>query len=241
MKAEPIHVFVGPSLPPALRPAGPFLWRPPAAAGDLLALAERPPERVCLIDGLFDACPAPWHKELLRLMSLGTTLLGAASMGALRAAELHRHGMIGVGAIFRAYRDGRLTGDDEVALVHGDARFGWAPLSVPMVEVRATLIAACRAGILAPRLARRIRARVHDLHFEDRDWPAMALLCAAEGFADATLVRRLEAIHVPLKRQDALACLDAARTVTASRVAPPPPDTCFLRALAREIGGGDGA
>ena len=31
--------------------------------------------------------------------------------------------MIGVGAIFRAYRDGRLEGDDEVALLH--ATEGW--------------------------------------------------------------------------------------------------------------------
>ena len=48
-------------------------------------------------------------------MAAGTQVFGAASMGALRAAELAPFGMIGVGAIFAAYRDGRLTGDDEVA------------------------------------------------------------------------------------------------------------------------------
>ena len=32
--------------------------------------------------------------------------IGAASMGALRAAEMHRYGMVGVGKIFEMYRDG---------------------------------------------------------------------------------------------------------------------------------------
>lgn len=39
----------------------------------------------------------------------------------LRAAELHSFGMEGVGRILESYRDGILTDDDEVALVHGPA------------------------------------------------------------------------------------------------------------------------
>jgi hypothetical protein len=237
MSAAPIPVFAGPSLPPAMRPPGPFDWRAPAAAGDLLAFAERPPERLCLIDGLFGACPAPWHKELLLLMARGTRIFGAASMGALRAAELDRFGMIGVGAIYRAYRDGRLTGDDEVALVHATARLGWAPLSVPMVEVRATLAAACQARLLAVATARLVRERVHDIPFEERDWPAMALACSADGLLDADTCRRLAALHVPLKRRDALACLAQALRQTEFPPTPvEPPRTCFLEALARETG-----
>jgi hypothetical protein len=237
MSEAPILVFAGPSLPSQHRPPGPCEWRGPAAAGDLLALADRPPAVLCLIDGLFGACPAPWHKELLLLMALGTRLFGAASMGALRAAELDRFGMVGVGAIYRAYRDGRLTGDDEVALAHAGAELGWTPFTVPMVEVRATLAAACRSGLIAPSLARRIRARVHDVHFEARDWPAMADACARDGIADAATVRRLAGLHVPLKRLDALACLAAARTdASAKDEMAPPPATCFLRALAREAG-----
>jgi hypothetical protein len=234
--AATIPVFAGPSLPPADRPGGPFDWRPPATAGDLLALLEAPPARLCLIDGFFDSRPAPWHKELLLLMARGTLVFGAASMGALRAAELGAFGMIGVGAIYRAYRDGRLQGDDEVALVHGPERIGWAPLTVPMVEVRATLVAACRAGVLPPSLARRIRALVHDLHFDARDWPMMERLCQAERLADAPAFRRIAALHVPLKRMDAHDCLAAALSPMPPHSLPqPPPETCFIRELARRI------
>ena len=205
-------------------------------AGDLLALVDRPPERLCLIDGLFDSCPSPWHKELLLLMAGGTIVFGASSMGALRAAELHMFGMIGVGHIFEAYRDGRLDGDDEVALIHATAQLDWAPLTVPMIEVRATLAAACRARLLPVDAARRIRARVRDIFFGERDWPLMRRICVAEELADEALFRRLESLHVPLKRQDALDCLAVAEAWDGPTPAvEPPPNTCFLQKLTAEV------
>jgi len=233
---QTIPVFAGPSLTPANRPEGPFEWLPPAAAGDVLALLDRPPARLCLIDGLFDSCPAPWHKELLLLMSRGTVIFGASSMGALRAAELYPFGMVGIGAIFRAYRAQRLHGDDEVALIHATGALDWAPLTVPMIEVRATLVAACRAGLLSTPVARHIRALVREIHYERRDWPMMAAACLAEGLNDDETFRRLEAMHVPLKRQDALECLAAAQSWKGAPARPPPPpDTCFIRKLAAEL------
>jgi hypothetical protein len=233
---NPILVFAGPSLPARFGPDGPFEWRGPARAGDLVRLLDRPPERLCLIDGFFDSCPAPWHKEILMLMARGTRLFGASSMGALRAAELHRFGMVGVGAIFRAYRDGRITGDDEVALIHATEALDWAPLSVPMVEVRATLAAACRAGLVKPPLARRIRAQVHDVHFSERDWPLMESTCVAAGYVDAAAFKAIRALHVPLKRHDAIACLAAAREDRGEPSLPSPPETCFIRRLIEEVG-----
>ena len=38
--------------------------------------------------------------------------------GAVRAAELDRYGMEGVGEIYASYRDGWLTADADVALLH---------------------------------------------------------------------------------------------------------------------------
>ena len=237
MREALIPVFAGPSLPAAARPAGPFEWHPPAMAGDLIRLRDRPPARLCLIDGYFDSRPAPWHKELLALMARGTIVFGASSMGALRAAELHAFGMVGIGAIFRAYRDGRLWGDDEVALIHATESLDWAPLTVPMVELRATLIAACRSRLINASTVRRLRSIVHEIHFSDRDWPAMEKACLAEGLVDVPAFRRLQAMHVPLKRHDALACLAAARAWSEpARPCPAPPETVFIRRLAEEAG-----
>jgi hypothetical protein len=202
----------------------------------VLSTLDRAPAAICLIDGLFDRCAAPWHKELLLVMARGVRLLGAASMGALRAAELHRHGMTGVGTIFEAYRDGRLCGDDEVALVHAPERLRWTPLTVPMVEVRATLWRACRAGLIAPEQARCIRSATHDIHYEDRDWPTMERHCVDAALIDRGRFARLASMHVELKRADALRCLDAAATETRPRACRTPPLTCFTRELARQRG-----
>ena len=227
-----IVVFAGPSLWGWSDPGARFDWRPPAQAGGIIALLREPPQRLCLIDGLFDASAAPWHKELLLLMAAGTRIFGAASMGALRAAELDGLGMVGVGAIYQAYRDGWLCGDDEVALVHGPERWDWKPLSVPMVEVRATLVAACRAGLLQPERARRIRQWVHDIHYDRRDWPEIERVCTAEKLLTGSEAQALQALHVPLKRQDALRCLEAASQDDGGEARPMPPVTGFIRELA---------
>ena len=96
-----IPVFIGPSLPQAIPPAfGGFDWRPPAGAGDLVALLDNPPARLCLIDGFFDSRPAPWHKELLLLMAHGTVVFGAASIGATRLGHFELVGVLGIRTIF---------------------------------------------------------------------------------------------------------------------------------------------
>lgn len=224
-----VLVFAGPSLPPEVRPANPdFAWRPPAAAGDFLPLLDRPPERLCLIDGYFDARPSVWHKEILLLIAAGVRVFGAVSMGALRAAELDRHGMIGVGAIYRAYASGLIAGDDEVALAHAPGELGWRSLSEPLVEVRATLAAALRRGLLGKAAARTLLAAARAIHFTDRTWPA---IFAQAGMAEQRLP------PVRLKMLDALLCLEAARTARgACRPYAAPPITCFISALGRETG-----
>jgi hypothetical protein len=68
-------------------------------------MAENP-KQIVLIDGVFHQSLAVWHKEIVYALLAGVVCIGAASMGALRAAELHRYGMIGVGKIFEMYRDG---------------------------------------------------------------------------------------------------------------------------------------
>ena len=72
------------------------------------AVRAHRPRAIGLIDGVFLDVPAVWHRELLWALSEGVHVFGAASMGALRAAELAPFGMRGVGTIFAAI--GRDTG-----------------------------------------------------------------------------------------------------------------------------------
>ncbi len=233
--SRPIPVFAGPSLWGCPPPGPAYAVHPPATAGDLVSLLADPPERLCLIDGLFDACAAPWHKEILLLMAAGTRVYGAASMGALRAAELDCFGMIGVGAIYAAYRRGLLTGDDEVALAHGPENWSWRPLSVPNVEVRATLVEACRQGLLPVSQARAIRSAAHRIPYAERDWPAV--IAEARGLADEPALAQLADRHVRLKQRDALACLArCTEDGDGPEKTPVPPVTIFIRRLAASRG-----
>lgn len=135
-------VFGGPSLPKGARERFPGLsFREPARQGDVYLALREQPTAIGIIDGFFDAVPSVWHKEVLWAMHRGVHVLGASSIGALRAAELDSYGMEGVGRVYEAFRDGILEDDDEVAVTHGPAELGHRPLTMAMVSIRETLAA----------------------------------------------------------------------------------------------------
>lgn len=235
--ASSIVVFVGPSLSGLTLPAG-CERLPPAAAGDLLRLLSTVPCTVVLIDGVFDARPAPWHKEILVLLARGFRVIGAASMGALRAAELDSFGMIGVGGIYRAYADGRLTGDDEVALLHAPPELGAQPLSLAQVDVRATLYAARRAGVIGGDAARCLRAVSAAIHYRERSWDTVLAAARTARLAVDRFAAWLPDAMVDAKRRDALAGIALARRLAPvpPEPRPEPPRTIFLERLADAAG-----
>lgn len=233
-----VFCFAGPSLLPADRAAWPDIaWRDPAEAGDLLVLDAGSDDTVCLVDGYFDHRPAVRHKEILLLLSRGVRVLGAASMGALRAAEMEAAGMVGVGAIYRAYAAARLTADDEVALVHGPAEWGWRPLTLPLVDCRATVHRALRREALTTGEARSIMTAGRSLHYTDREWgPLLEQADLPAGRAEP-IRRWIEANALSQKNRDAIACLEvAARGVVVAWSRPAMVWTSLVAALARSRG-----
>lgn len=133
--------FVGPSITKqqVLDIEPDFEVSAPCSQGDLYRAARQGFDCIAIIDGLFDAVPSVWHKEVLWTISQGCAVFGASSMGALRAVECQAFGMIGVGSIFEWYRDGKIEDDDEVALVHAPSEFAYKAFSIPMVNIRATV------------------------------------------------------------------------------------------------------
>lgn len=138
--AERTVVFAGPSLPVGWLPAEDHRLLPPARRGDVLAaMAQHEPAAIVLLDGYYGSVPAVTHKELLYALDAGLTVVGAASMGALRAVELAPYGMLGVGRVYERFRDGELDGDDEVAVLHAPGHLGYRAVTVALVEVREAL------------------------------------------------------------------------------------------------------
>ncbi len=206
-------IFAGPSLPPRLRPADPRLdWRPPARQGDVYRAALERPAIIGIIDGYFETVPSVWHKEILWAMAEGIHVYGAASTGALRAAELAPFGMKGVGKIFEAFRDGLLEDDDEVAILHGPAELGYPALSEAMVNIRATLEQAVSEGVIEAEPAVRLTEIAKALFYKERDYSAILQKAAERGLPEPlleVLSGRLPYGRIDAKLADALAMLIA--------------------------------
>lgn len=227
-----ILAFAGPTRPVTADTPG-LTWLPPAAAGDMLAAANRTPCTMVLIDGLMETRMPPLHKEILALLAMGFRVIGAASMGALRAAELAPHGMIGVGHIFAAYRQGRIVADDEVAVLHAPAELGWRPLTEAMVDIRATLSAAARARVISATTARFLRQAAISDNFRHRSWQRLLDMPDLEAIERRRLLRWLPLGQVALKQADAIAAIRLARTLSTSPAPrlPAPPETALLQRL----------
>ncbi len=215
-----VVAFLGPSLP--LEEARAVLdatYLPPVQRGDVLALLPARPTAVVIIDGRFESVPSVWHKEILAAMAQGVHVFGAASMGALRAAELAHFGMMGLGQVYEWYRDGVVEADDEVAVLHGPAESGFASLSVALVDVRDAAAAAASAGAVPPATAAAIVDAARSLYYADRTWPAV-LAVLEDAAASQRMAGFLAGSGPGLKARDARAALAHVAAFTRNPVPP---------------------
>ncbi|OWW04070.1 antibiotic resistance protein [Rhizobium sp. R72] len=205
-------VFVGPSLPDAARFVGDEVTLcPPAVRGDVIAAVNAGARVIGIIDGGFEYIAPVWHKEILYALSQNVNVFGAASMGALRAAECRVFGMVGVGRIYCDYASGVTIDDSDVALLHGPAELGYKALTIPLVNVRATLDELERRQALTRELCRGLEAAAANLFFKARTWPAIVASVDAPETERQRLLSLLRASEVDQKRADALALVEAVR------------------------------
>jgi hypothetical protein len=226
-------VFVGPTLSAAevaARLPGAVVC-PPVAVGELLVLARRRGvTQIAIIDGYFERMAAVWHKEILLALERGIAVWGAASMGALRAAELAAFGMRGVGAIYRGFASGALVADDEVAIAHLPAEYGYRATSDALVNLRDGI---ARAPMLGARTRTRLIELARGRFYRERSWDQLI----ADGRAAGLPRRHLDGLAAwpkpDRKAADARLLLRRLR-VQPAPVPPPPlrvPRTWALRQL----------
>ena len=207
-----IVVFVGPSLDKEI--AEGILdaeYMPPAKRGDLSKAANDGAEIVCLIDGVFFQDCAVAHREILYALKNGVRVVGASSMGALRASELDLYGMEGVGKIYELYKNGKLVSDDEVALFFDPVYF--RPLSEPLINIRYNLRIAEQGGAIDRDAGEKLLEIARSLYFPDRSYER--ILDLAEGVVDGDVLERfrmfLDHDMRDLKMEDAIEALERIR------------------------------
>ena len=190
-------VFAGPSLPPEDRVAARGVtYAPPASRGDLMRASESH-DAILLIDGVFHHDLAPSPKESYAVCQR-VRLFGAASMGALRAAECAPYGAVPLGAIAGWFVRETIDGDDEVAVLV-DPRTQ-AALTVPSVNVRYVSRLAVRRNLLSASEAADLIAGARDIFYMERTWDGVVALAPKRA---RVALSRIAEEEGDLKRLDA--------------------------------------
>lgn len=110
-------------------------YLPSIKKGDVLKSIKDGFKRIVIIDGNFSWIASVWHKEILIALDCGVEVFGAASIGALRAAELDVFGMRGHGCIYEMYKNEEIDGDDEVAITYSKYN---NDQTIPLINIRLT-------------------------------------------------------------------------------------------------------
>lgn len=224
-----IHVFAGPTLglDEISRQLESAHVHGPVRHGDLLRLNLGEGDIALLIDGLYHHHPPIRHKEILEVMANGATVAGAASMGALRAAELWQYGMIGIGRVFRMYADGLIDSDDEVAVVHTpgpECRL----LSIALVDIRHCLSNCTDEGVLNESDADELLLVARELPYPRRSWRMIERVAAQRHSRLASAFEKMSSFLAQhpeignLKLSDAMLAIDHVRNGSLSKRRPAP-------------------
>jgi len=167
-------IFLGPSLShEKARKIFDADYRPPARKGDFLRLAadfDVVEMAIGFVDGVFLQDYPPTPIEVYHLArKKGVILVGAASLGALRAVELEKFGMVGIGKIFQLYKTGKVNADDEVAVTfasEGDYQLQ----SEAMIDIRYNLYLAHKKGVINEKAKSMLVRLAKEIYFPHRKY-----------------------------------------------------------------------
>jgi hypothetical protein len=214
-------IFAGPTLHGADLPSnGEYELRPPAQQGDVYKAVKDGATVIGLIDGVYEYVPAIWHKEILYGLSLGVHMFGAASMGALRAAECAMFGMVGVGEIFDGYMRGEMEDDADVAQAHGPKEMGYLPLNEPLVNVLATIARCAALDLVSGRECEALRNTARDMFFKERTYRNLVRVAIGESSRAPTILAHLRDNHLNIKLRDAARLIDTVIRMPDERFVP---------------------
>lgn len=203
-------LFVGPTLHGAvfnhtIAEYPDIICRGPAKQGDIAEAVLNGATAIGLIDGRYEDVAAPWHKEILFALSKQVYVLGAGSLGALRAAECCSFGMIGVGEIFERLCRGEIVDDSDVAQIHGPAELDYLPLSEPRVNIEATFRYLAARGTITSVQFEHLNQIAQSIFFKELVFERVLFESSLPETLKAKLSVMVERHRVDQKQTDAFA------------------------------------
>ncbi|TNF67751.1 MAG: hypothetical protein EP298_06670 [Gammaproteobacteria bacterium] len=169
-------------------------------AGSLISAVSQGYQIAIIIDGYFNFTRAIWHKEILWAIKQGVTVVGCASMGALRASELDSFGMIGCGYIYNAYKN-KLTDDDSEVALHYYKTEKQTLATLPLINFRYLFERLKKQKKITPQTAYDCFKQIQAVFYKRRTWQAL------ETLFDPPLFNLIKTNYVDIKYTDAFDCL----------------------------------
>ena len=163
-------IFLGPSL--KISEAKKYIknvtFKKPIKRGDIINEIKTNTKVIGIIDGVFYENASVCHKEILSALNLNIKIFGSSSMGALRACEMERYGMIGVGKVFEQYKYNIINSDDEVAVLYDPLNN--TQLTEALVDIRETLKLAINNKIIDIIDYKIIIKNIKKIHYSNRNY-----------------------------------------------------------------------
>lgn len=200
-----ISIFAGPSASRAMKASTPFnvKWLGMAKRGDVAKARDNGAEHILLLDGhMVDQYP-PSPKEVAEVIADGALVVGAASLGALRAVELMPLGMLGLGWVYNRFAAGDLTAEDELLTVQ-DVK--GASLSVPAINVRYGLEKLAIKGIIGGMTMCSALRSIKSVYFPYRTKSKVEEILLEAGL-QRTEVDYILSMHCNIKHKDSMLAL----------------------------------
>ena len=122
-----------------------------------------------IVDGVFAHRLAVAPSEIVPALRDGMRVIGAGSIGAIRAAECWPAGMEGVGAVYSLFRLGSSVMTTRWRSPTDPER-SFAAVSVALINARFVVILALRRGVLTRSQGRRVLTAAKRTHFSERRW-----------------------------------------------------------------------
>ena len=182
-------------------------YRPPVKRGDIFKILkdEEIPDIIGIIDGQFHSAPAVAHKEIMAALDKGVKVVGGSSMGALRASELDSLGMIGVGYVYNAYKNGDIKSDDDVAVILDPNTY--EPLSEALVNIDYKLKGAVSSNIISKQEAKELHKITKEIYYPHRNYPNIFKKSDLSDDKKNKLIRYINSTE-NIKTQDAKSVLE---------------------------------
>ena len=213
-----VAIFVGPTFPFGqitnyLQIPATIL--PPIKRGDIDDI-KHTHDVIVIIDGVFHSTLSVSAREILLALREQKVIYGCSSMGALRAAELDKFGMIGFGKVYEMYANQTITSDGEVALLFDPITF--ENMTIPMVNIRFGIAQAVTQKIITEDVGTCLLRIAAQMHYTELDY--LSLFKKANEIAYLGLDNQLYDYFVACPHQFDLKKLDAIALISQLNHAP---------------------